>query len=151
VVLQFLQEKQLFETLAQFESETGVTFNERHLPVAGMLEACLDMFGGYCNSETVATQSEQDKVGNEAEEALQKLETGICCTGRSSEIDCPAKPFAANVTAVAWAAARYGEMLAVVATADRKLQLLSGAEVLAEFTDLASPPLGLNVATASEV
>ncbi|CAE8707944.1 unnamed protein product, partial [Polarella glacialis] len=68
VVLQFLQEKQLFETLAQFESETGVTFNERHLPVAGMLEACLDMFGGYCNSETVATQSEQDKVGNEAEE-----------------------------------------------------------------------------------
>mmetsp|Transcript_71269 Transcript_71269/g.157343 ORF Transcript_71269/g.157343 Transcript_71269/m.157343 type:complete len:425 (-) Transcript_71269:124-1398(-) len=135
-VLQFLQEKELIETLVALECETGLKYVDGDLPVAGVLQSSLDMYGRL--GSDMKEEASDAKV---TEEALQALSDGVCCTGSCETIPGVA-PFSANVTAVKWAAS-VGEHLALVATADRKLRLLYPEGVL-EYTDLASPPLALD-------
>lgn len=140
-VLQFLQERSLFDSLAALERETGVHYSDGDLPAASMLEGSLDMFARYRVETEAATVDEEE---------LQLVERGVCCTG-----PCPAGEQAvclsANVTALAWATADNEELLALVATADKCLRLLGpDGQVLAELTALSSPVLGLDVSQSSE-
>ncbi|CAJ1440802.1 unnamed protein product, partial [Effrenium voratum] len=147
VVLQFLQEKELIEALVALESETGVKYcaprPERNadgdLPVAGILQSSLDMF-----SRTSAPEAEVDADSKAAEEALQALSGGACCTGPCEDLSGP-EPYSANVTAVCWAGAGLSDLRVIVATVDRRLRLLAG-EAVVEYSDLSSPPLGLAAA-----
>lgn len=152
VLLQYLREKELFETLSALESETGVKYSENDLPVSGVLEASLDMFGHYRNGENGSKDHQKDNELKEAEEALQQLVDGACCTGPCTLGVGPNMPFPANVTSVCWAAVSSEELLIVVATTDRRLRLLGGPEgqVLTDFSALASPPLGVDVASVSQ-
>lgn len=146
-LLQFLQEKELFETLSAFEHEIGFGYSEGEMATAGVLQASLDMFGQSYGGIGAGSR-DQDPAGRAAEEALQQLVDGACCTGPCSEGAGPTERFGGNVTAVAWAALSFDELVLVVATADRRIRLLGGpegAQVLTDFRDLASPPLGLDV------
>ncbi|CAJ1396146.1 unnamed protein product [Effrenium voratum] len=139
VVLQFLQEKELIEALVALESETGVKYCDGDLPVAGILQSSLDMF-----SRTSAPEAEVDADSKAAEEALQALSGGACCTGPCEDLSGP-EPYSANVTAVCWAGAGLSDLRVIVATVDRRLRLLAG-EAVVEYSDLSSPPLGLAAA-----
>jgi len=141
VVIQFLQERSLFDSLAALERESGVHYNDGDLPVASMLEGSLDMFARY-RVET--------KVTNIDEEELQTIERGVCCTGPCPAGD-QAVSLSANVTALAWASADDGELLALVATADKRLRLLGlDGQVLAASTAISSPVLGLDVSQSAQ-
>eukprot|EP00439_Symbiodinium_sp_Y106_P065671 s253_g10.t1 len=144
VVLQFLQEKELFETLLAMEGETGVKYADGDLPVASILQSSLDMF----SAADAAPAEKEDADGKAACEALEALRGGACAT-RQAESGGP-DAFAANVTAVCWAVRSFHEAHCIVATADRKLRLISDHEVLAAFEDLPSPPLSLDVAASEE-
>eukprot|EP00931_Biecheleriopsis_adriatica_P022033 TRINITY_DN14262_c0_g1_i1.p1 TRINITY_DN14262_c0_g1~~TRINITY_DN14262_c0_g1_i1.p1 ORF type:complete len:483 (+),score=94.86 TRINITY_DN14262_c0_g1_i1:146-1594(+) len=152
VILQYLQEKELLEALTALESETGVSYTDGDLPVFGVLEASLDMFKNHFECNDVLGKGQEDAGARAAEEAIQKLERGVCCTGPCSSCPGPADSLGANVTAVAWVATKFDELLSVVATADRRLRLLGGfgGEVLAEYADFSSPPLSVDVAKAAE-
>ncbi|CAK9024858.1 5'-cyclic phosphodiesterase pde-4 [Durusdinium trenchii] len=69
-ILQFLQEKELIESLVALESETGVKYVDGDLPVAGLLQSSLDMFGRSGASSGAAAELE-DADAKAAEEALQ--------------------------------------------------------------------------------
>ncbi|CAE7685286.1 unnamed protein product [Symbiodinium pilosum] len=127
------------------EGETGVKYTDGDLPVASILQSSLDMFA---TASGAPAETEEDPELKAATEALEALRGGACVTQASTELG--PSPFAANVTAVCWAARSFEEALSIVATADRKLCLLDGAKVLATFEDLASPPLSLDVAVAEE-
>jgi len=136
VVLQFLQERSLFDSLAALERETGVHYNDGDLPAVSMLEGSLDMFARYRVETEIATVDEEE---------LQAVERGVCCTGPFPAGD-QAVSLSANVTALAWASAEHEELLALVATADKCLRLVGpDGQVLAESTALPSPVLGLDV------
>merc|ERR1719379_475296 len=79
-ILQFLQSKELFETLTAMESETGLKCEDGDLPLAAVLETSLDMFARYRAEEKAPDAGEKD-AAREAEEELQRLERGACCTG----------------------------------------------------------------------
>ncbi|CAE7304284.1 unnamed protein product, partial [Symbiodinium necroappetens] len=144
VVLQFLQEKELFETLLAMEGETGVKYADGDLPVASILQSSLDMF-----SAADATPAEkEDADGKAACEALEALRGGACAT-READSGGP-DAFAANVTAVCWAVRSFDEAHCIVATADRKLRSSIEFRALAAFEDLPSPPLSLDVASSEE-
>jgi len=146
-VLQFLQAKGLLEAYVALEGECGVSYVEGALPDASVLEASLDMFADYRNiSARSKSQAERDEMAAAfaAEEELQKLERGACCTGAAGEVVNP-EPLGANVTAVCWVASKFDEFFSLAATADKRLRLLSsGGELLAETSDFASPLLGLD-------
>mmetsp|Transcript_23771 Transcript_23771/g.63673 ORF Transcript_23771/g.63673 Transcript_23771/m.63673 type:complete len:484 (-) Transcript_23771:95-1546(-) len=147
-VLQFLRAKDLLEAYSALESECGVQYVDGALPVASVLETSLDMFGDYRTSKVAAGGrfAEEAAAAAAAEEELLKLETGACCTGPLSETSasCPAQ-LPANVTAVRWASQHFDEFLALVASADKRLRLFGGTgDVLAEYSDFASPVLGLD-------
>lgn len=137
-ILQFLQEKEFIETLVALESETGLKYVDGDLPVAGVLQSSLDMYGSKVGNEV-----EEDADVKALEEALQALSDGACCTGPCETVP-GVEALSANVTAVKWAARRFDEHMVLVATADRRLRLLSPDGVV-EYTNLASPPLALDV------
>lgn len=149
-VLQFLRHHNLLETLSALESETGLSYNDGDLPTGGVLEGALDMFANYQAGGTPGKEPKEDAAAKAAEEALRALEPGACCTGPCWSSPEPVEGFSANVTAVAWAATRYDELLTVVASSDRRLSLLNGSEVLTELSGLESPPLSLDMAPVTE-
>ncbi|CAK9096344.1 unnamed protein product, partial [Durusdinium trenchii] len=141
-ILQFLQEKELIESLVALESETGVKYVDGDLPVAGLLQSSLDMFGRSGASSGAAAELE-DADAKAAEEALQALAAGVCCTGAApGAADAALAALGANVTAVKWAPR--AERGVLVATADRTLRLVTPQGVV-EYKDLSSPPLALDV------
>ncbi|CAK9096340.1 unnamed protein product, partial [Durusdinium trenchii] len=78
-ILQFLQEKELIESLVALESETGVKYVDGDLPVAGLLQSSLDMFGRSGASSGAAAELE-DADAKAAEEALQALRGVLVAT-----------------------------------------------------------------------
>eukprot|EP00401_Gymnodinium_catenatum_P030072 CAMPEP_0117481334 /NCGR_PEP_ID=MMETSP0784-20121206/12848_1 /TAXON_ID=39447 /ORGANISM="" /LENGTH=462 /DNA_ID=CAMNT_0005275791 /DNA_START=15 /DNA_END=1400 /DNA_ORIENTATION=- len=139
-ILQYLQSHDLLEAACALESESGVHYEEGALPEAGVLEASLDMFANY---RAEAGRGASD-VGRSVEEELVQVERGVCCTSGLGEA--ANKPtLGANVTAVCWVASSCSEMVAVVATADRRLRAMDvEAEVLCELADFSSPILNLD-------
>lgn len=133
VILQYLQEHELVETLVAFERETGVKYGE-DLPVASVLEATLDMFSGYMKKADAPVLAEEDELWQEG--------AGVCCTAQSGGL---AEPMACNVTAVCWAASSPDDMVSLAATADKRVFVLdSDASVLACCSSLSSPVLSLD-------
>jgi len=138
-IMQYLFEHELLETLSSLESETGINYNEDSLKEASILESSLDMFANY-----VGKRYETNSAGKE-DDLLTQIEAGICCTAQSSTG--PSTPFSANVIAVAWAPLESDELVALVATADRRISVTGpDGGILLQFTDLKSPVLSLDAA-----
>jgi len=136
-ISQYLLEHELHDTLHALKSETGITYIDNALPVASVLEGCLDMFA----TTVGATVGEQTMD----EDSILQLDRGVCCTGLVPSG--PSNALSANVTAVAWAVTRFNEMCALVSTADRRIRVLgSSGETLAELEGLPSPPIAVDVA-----
>jgi len=75
-------------------------------------------------------------------------ELGVCCTGPFG--DGAGHELNANITAVAWAASGDDDFIALAASTDRKLSVLSpDGQILSVCTDFSSPLLALDVARTS--
>lgn len=141
-IAQFLQEKELWDTVAAFASETGITYEDGYLPTSSVLQASLDMFANYGASNSASHS------GAAEEEELLQIESGICCTGPFENNE--ASELNANITAVAWAVSGDDDFVALAASADRKVRVLGpDGQILTECSDFPSPLLGLDVARTS--
>jgi len=149
-VLQYLEQKQYLEALVALQSECGLTYLEGSLPVSGVLESSLDMFGQYQEADKASGGANAEAAAVEAE--IQQMERGVCCTEQLPQ-EQAATPtgIATNVTSVCWVDGGRGSetYMSLVATADRRIRLFGGSQSapIAEFSDLPSPPLGLDSCT----
>jgi len=145
VVMQYLTAHDYLEALCALEAESGVKYEDGCLPDASVLESSLDMFAQYRKQ----TKKGDGPAMSGTEEELVHIERGICCTDQREE--CPGgSPLSANITAVCWAAARPTELVAIVATADKKLRVVGvNGDLLCQLEGLASPVLGLSAAPAT--
>jgi WD40 repeat protein len=140
-ILQFMYDKDLHDAISAFEQETGVCYEEGCLPVSSVLEGSLDMFANYGSSNSACVAVAEDDI-------LQKTELGVCCTGPFE--DGAGHELKANITAVAWAASGDDDFIALAASTDRKLSVLSpDGQILTVCTDFSSPLLALDVARTS--
>lgn len=136
-ISQYLLEHDLLDTLFALKSETGVTYIDGALPVASVLEGCLDMFAAQVGGNLGEKKSMD-------EDQILEVDRGVCCTKLDSSG--PSGALGANVTAVAWASTKFDDMCALVSTADRKIRVLGpSGDTLAELDGLPSPPIALDV------
>merc|ERR1719379_1484496 len=139
-IMQYLMDHELLETLASFEAETGVAYNEHVLKVSSVLETSLDMFADYTGG-----QGKKEGAEDTNDEQIMEVDAGVCCTSQSPTG--PTDLYSGNVISVTWAAANSQDFTALAATADRCIHVIGAdGETLAQFKALKSPALHLHAA-----